>query len=303
MARNHGRVYAAIWLDPTFTALSVGPQRLYMFLLSQPNMSHLGVLPLTERRWLRAVDGYTHDSIEADIKALVATRFVVVDEDTEELLVRTLFRNDNVYKQPNTLKAAISSVPAIVSQGIRTTLRDEVARVDLADLEESKRHGIAGLLAALLAALQDGQPDGSPDAILEPFAKPIPEPIPEPSTHARARPLPLAPTKNTLGHLTATDREEFCRWWDVYPRHTAKETASRSYTAARRTVTAETLLAGALRYRDDRDRKQSDPKFTAHAATWLNQKRWTDEPERRSNGHPQPGEPGYDPHKEHLLYR
>ena len=303
MARNHGRVYAAIWLDPAFTALSIGPQRLYMFLLSQPNMSHLGVLPLTERRWLRAVDGYTQDAIEADLKTLVATRFVVIDEDTEELLVRTLFRNDNVYKQPNTLKAAISNVPAIASRTIRTTLRNEVGKVDLSDLEEGKRHGISGLLGALLAALRDGLPDGLPDGFPEPMPEPIPEPMPEPPMHARARPLPLAPTKNTLGHLPATDPPEFASWWQVYPRHTAKEPALKAYRAARKSASAEDLLAGAVRYRDNRDRKESDPKFTARADTWLHQKRWTDEPERRSNGRPQSGEPGYDPHKEHLLYR
>jgi len=303
MARNHGRVYAAIWLDPTFTALSIGPQRLYMFLLSQPNMSHLGVLPLTERRWLRAVDGYTQDAIEADLKTLVATRFVVVDEDTEELLVRTLFRNDNVYKQPNTLKAAISNVPAIASRTIRTTLRDEVGKVDLSDLEEGKRHGISGLLGALLAALRDGLPDGLPDSLPDGFPLPIPEPIPEPPMHARARPLPLAPTKNTLGHLAATDPAEFASWWQVYPRHVSRSEAEKAYVAARKDASAEDLLAGAVRYRDNRDRKEADAKFTAHASTWLHQKRWTDEPERRSNGRPQSGEPGYDPHKEHLLYR
>lgn len=109
--------------------------------------------------------------------------------------------------------------------------------------------------------------------------------------HAPARPVPSL--------QTLVQDVDFVHWWDAYPRHTAKAPAAKAYAAARKLASAEFLLAGALRYKNDRDRQESDPKFTAHAATWLNQGRWTDEP-AKINGRPQSGQAGYDPHKEHL---
>lgn len=146
MPRNHGRIASSIWQDPDFTALTVGPQRLYMFLLSQPNLSHLGVLPLTLRRWVKSASGFTANDLQDDLGTLERALFVVVDNDSEELLVRTLMRNDNVYKQPNTLLAAIASVPIIASNALKLVLLDEIARIDLGDVDADKRgHVVSGL--------------------------------------------------------------------------------------------------------------------------------------------------------------
>lgn len=67
----------------------------------------------------------------------------------------------------------------------------------------------------------------------------------------------------------------FDEFWSVYPRKAAKDAAARAWQKAVRREAAEVILAGARRYADDPNR---DPAFTAHAATWLNQGRWADEP-------------------------
>ena len=53
--------------------------------------------------------------------------------------------------------------------------------------------------------------------------------------------------------------------------------ARKAYDKARKSATAEELELGAMRYAAVRS--EEDPKFTKHAATWLNNKCWLDEPE------------------------
>ena len=95
-----------IWTDREFLALPPTAQRLYMFLISQPDIAHDGVLALRERRWAGSASGLTAASVVDDLVALAAARFVVIDQTTEELLVRSFIRRDGVYRQPNLLLAA-----------------------------------------------------------------------------------------------------------------------------------------------------------------------------------------------------
>lgn len=68
---------------------------------------------------------------------------------------------------------------------------------------------------------------------------------------------------------------EFEKFWAAYPRHEAKGAARKAWDKAIKRATPEEITAGAVRYRDQPGR---DPQYTAHAATWLNADRWTDEP-------------------------
>ena len=73
-------------------------------------------------------------------------------------------------------------------------------------------------------------------------------------------------------------KEEFDRWYPVYPRRSARRAAFKSYKQARsRGTTPETLLHGAKRYAAQR--AGQDPQFTKMPATWLNGDCWLDEPE------------------------
>lgn len=71
------------------------------------------------------------------------------------------------------------------------------------------------------------------------------------------------------------DPPGFIEFWEIYPLHQSRGAAVKAFVRARRKADLETILAGARRYAADPNRK---PDFTAHAATWLNADRWTDEP-------------------------
>lgn len=83
----------------------------------------------------------------------------------------------------------------------------------------------------------------------------------------------------------------FEAFWSAYPRKTAKGAARKAWPAAVRVSAGNPapIILGAQRYRDDPNR---DPKFTAHASTWLNGERWGDDPLPPRAGVRQPRPPG-----------
>jgi hypothetical protein len=70
----------------------------------------------------------------------------------------------------------------------------------------------------------------------------------------------------------------FEQFWQIYPRGIGKAAARKSWhRAVQAGHDPGDIMDGAVRYQ--RQRKDEDPKFTAHPSTWLNQERWLDRPE------------------------
>lgn len=183
MARVFGRILSRIWDDKDFLELEPTQQRLYCFLLSQSNLNHAGLLPLTMRKWAKKAKGLTVAAIRNDLGALDAARFVVVDEDTEELLIRSFVRNDEVWKQPRVMGAMVSGAQEIESHRLRRVLLAEMDRIPLhllLDEPAKLRNGTEGPsirmqvrehIDALRLAFADLDPDPQDD---------MPEPLPNP---------------------------------------------------------------------------------------------------------------------------
>lgn len=159
MARREARLMVSIWEDQDFLALSPLGQRMYMFLISQPDLAHDGVIALRERRWSKKAAGLSVDRIADSLSELSTARFVVVDEDTEELLVRSFIRSDKVYRQPNVLRAAADHLATVSSAGIRAVVGAELARIE-ANAEDIPE-GSKGVLASMLEALGNPLPNPS----------------------------------------------------------------------------------------------------------------------------------------------
>jgi hypothetical protein len=157
MPRTEARIFTSIWKDADFLALPPGAQRLYMFLLSQPELSYCGVMPLRPARWVSKAAGLTLVDVEQDLKALeTAGRvFVVTDEESGELLVRSMMRRDNAWKQPNLLKQAMDSAAEVESPKIRAALLAEVRRLPV---DESPSAQVKTLIADLAEDLAQGNP-------------------------------------------------------------------------------------------------------------------------------------------------
>jgi hypothetical protein len=149
VARDHARVDLSIWDDPDFIALTSEAQRLYLFLLSQRDLSYAGLVPMRLRRWAGRSSSTTSDSVAAALAELDAARMVVVDHDTEEVLVRSLIRRDGIYKQPNVLAAALREAFAISSPVLRRALAEELRRLPVEITGPAPELAAAALLAGL----------------------------------------------------------------------------------------------------------------------------------------------------------
>lgn len=173
MPRNHGRISTSIWDDADFIALAAGPQRMYMFLLSQPNLNYAGLLPLTMNRWARKYSGGNATAVRADLLALAEARFIVLDEDIEELTVRTLVKGDGVHRQPRVMQRFVEDAQEITSPKLRAALLVELGRLPLDDLSDkpvggrdsrSVRQVAVDSIEAVREAYGDplGNPSGNP---------------------------------------------------------------------------------------------------------------------------------------------
>lgn len=192
MARGHGRILTPIWEDTDFLALAPEQQRLYLFLISQPNLNHAGLLPLTLRRWARKAAGLTAADLEQDLRVLASVRFIVMDEDTEELLIRSFVRNDGVWKQPKVMGAMVSGAMEISSPALRLALLAEMDRIPLDELSEeptkttrgagpSIRDQVAEHIETLRKAFRGSTPPPSAGSSATPSATPSGPPSATPS--------------------------------------------------------------------------------------------------------------------------
>jgi hypothetical protein len=131
MAREHARILCSIWGDKDFQQRSPSEQRMYMLLLSQKTINNAGVLPLQPTKWARGSVGTTAEDVLADLKGLEENGFILVDHETEEVLVRSFIRNDGIVKLPNVLKSALKYAVQVESPRLRVALAAELRRLGL----------------------------------------------------------------------------------------------------------------------------------------------------------------------------
>jgi hypothetical protein len=98
-----------------------------------------------------------------------------------------------------------------------------------------------------------------------------------PHTH----PIPI-PIPNKDIKIANPSDSEFNLFWAIYPRKEAKGAARTAFIKACKKASVDAIIEGAKRFASDPNRQ---PEFTAHASTWLNQERWTDDalPSRGGN--------------------
>lgn len=167
MAREYGKNLFSTWTDDDFTSQPIFDKLLYQVLLGQPPtlLNHAGVQPLSLRRWRKAMrDGDampTEDAMMAALGRMEVRRFVYTDEDTCEVLVRSLIRRDGVAKQPTVLLSALRSAALVESPKLAAVLLDELTnRVELptitgdSDYSERLRKSLAATFEAALTHLR-----------------------------------------------------------------------------------------------------------------------------------------------------
>lgn len=135
MANAAGMLKESIWRDKEFRALPRTAQATYAQLISQKDLDRAGIQPLQATKWAKGCDETTPEDISADLKTLEQHRFVFVDEDSDELFVRSYMRHCDVARYPNILKNALRCAQLVASEKIRFELAKELRRLRKADAD------------------------------------------------------------------------------------------------------------------------------------------------------------------------
>lgn len=168
MAREFGKLYMKMWARGSdFTRLTASAQRLYMFLISQPDLNRAGVITVAQTRWLKGASDLTPAELESDLRQLHRHRFVVVDEECQELLVRSYIKWDEGWKSPNIMISVKQTCEQIMSDTIRACIREELDRIDTSGLSStvnertghSTRQVIERLIGETIQGLSDAVKD------------------------------------------------------------------------------------------------------------------------------------------------
>jgi hypothetical protein len=130
MPRNYANVFTAIWArDGEFVKRSGEAQRIYMMLFTQGEISACGLLPLRRRRWVTNSSDGDESALNLALKELEEHRYIVVDEDTEEVLVRSFTNHDNGYANPRRLPSIRDAASAVESPRLLRVLAEEFERL------------------------------------------------------------------------------------------------------------------------------------------------------------------------------
>lgn len=81
------------------------------------------------------------------------------------------------------------------------------------------------------------------------------------------------PESRTIAQAREADFDTF---WSAYPRHEGKDKAQKAFTKV--TVPLETLLSAIEKQKKSEQWTKDGGQYIPHPATWLNGKRWEDEP-------------------------
>ena len=137
MARTFGAIYLRIWRDQDWRTLGHTEQYLYMSLVCQPKLNRAGLLEYSPRRWADANATLSIHDVEVAVKNLEQRHYIVLDESTNELLVRTYVRNDEAWKQPKVMASVVSAANEIESPKLRHALLLELDRIPVEELSDA----------------------------------------------------------------------------------------------------------------------------------------------------------------------
>src|ERR1051325_11775625 len=99
MPRSYARVKTDIWADDDFRTLPLEAQHLYFVLLTSNALNYCGVTDWRPVRIAASSLGWTAQEVVTAGCILAERFYVVIDEDTEEVLVRSFIRNDGFMAQ------------------------------------------------------------------------------------------------------------------------------------------------------------------------------------------------------------
>jgi hypothetical protein len=129
MARTHAAIRLDIWGDDDWRNLSMSAQYLYLHLLASPTLNYAGVADWRPARIAGMSGGTPREVIKAAAVELEAALFIIVDDETEEVLIRSFLKHDGLLQKPNVAKAMVKAYTKTVSSTLRGVIVFELNRL------------------------------------------------------------------------------------------------------------------------------------------------------------------------------
>jgi hypothetical protein len=212
MARLYAQNRLSMWQDDEFRSLSDGAQNLYNYLLAHPTTTYAGVSDWRPKRLAQVNTSWTAERVEELGRELARGHFLVIDEDYDEVVIRSFLRWEGVLKSPNLARACARAFGRIESPTLQRVVIHELLRLkaenpDFAawDLDEfpdilTARPPLDG--KTIPAPISSANPSPNPSA--EGSADPSSNPSGNPSAITfNQYPLPITPEPATSNLSTA----------------------------------------------------------------------------------------------------
>lgn len=246
-----------IWQDADFRLLPPPAQHLYFLLWTDPSLSYCGVLDWRPGRIAAKSAGWSVDDVNEAAACLRARHFLVVDEVTEECLIRSWVRWDELMKQPRIAVSYTMAYGAVASNLIRGVLVDELHKL------RERTPNLPGLSVPRVLDLFD-QPrisakdsvtvpdpfgDGFPHRFGHRFGQPLGETPPKVSVPVSVPPTPSPAPTPTSKDKRVREASRFPEFWAAYPNKKGKAAAQRVYEGlVRRGEDQQKIIDGAAAY-------------------------------------------------------
>jgi hypothetical protein len=129
VARDRANINTNIWTDQDWRDLPIAEQHLYWLLSTHPDLSYVGVADWRTARLAAMSADATREGIQATAERLQEKRFVFIDEETEEILIRSFLRHDGLLKQPKLSISMVNAFGAVSSKRIREVVTFELQKL------------------------------------------------------------------------------------------------------------------------------------------------------------------------------
>lgn len=161
MARQYAKFKTDMWrLDDDLRGLPREAQHLYFVLTTGPDLSLAGVTDWRPNRIAKLAHGWTRKQV-ADAAAILAERrFILLDEDTEEVLIRTFIKHDELLRSHTTAAGVVTAWGSIYSPRLRGAVADEVSKLAEMGLPDRVVRAIAPILDYPSEGVSHGVSDG-----------------------------------------------------------------------------------------------------------------------------------------------
>lgn len=202
MPREYANMRSDIWGDDDWRDLSLHAQWLYELLMTHPTLTTAGVADWRPAKLAGLAKDATVSVVREAAEELAAAWFVVFDDETEEILIRSFLRHDGVLKKPNVAISMTKAFAAVASAEIRGVIVHELLRLSVEHPEWPawQQERVAGLLKKRSV---DPKRDRSSDPSGNGYAKGSEN---DPSLPVTSNPLPV--TGNQEASLPPRDEKK-----------------------------------------------------------------------------------------------